>query len=139
MVLRVHCNLGLFVLFWERESERERDKVRVGEGQRNRERERIWGSNSWTVRSWHEPKSGVGCLTNWAPRCPCNLYQNVMKENIKKKLYQFRMCHLPYSEPESYHAFLFTFGSSEPHFFFWLVLYKQYPSLVNKQSSLLIS
>ena len=30
----------------------------------------VWGSNSWTARSWPEPKSRVGCLTDWATQGP---------------------------------------------------------------------
>ena len=31
-----------------------------------------WGSISWTTRSWPEPKSRIGCLTDWATQAPPN-------------------------------------------------------------------
>ena len=62
-----HPGAPMFVYFWER------DRVGVGKGQREREIENLkqapgseltaqslmQGSNSWTVRSWPEPKSGT--------------------------------------------------------------------------------
>ena len=30
----------------------------------------MWGLNSWTMRSWPEPKSRVGRSTNWATQAP---------------------------------------------------------------------
>ena len=77
-----HCQwlcifLGKFIyLFWERES--------TNRGGAGREREReshassvpsarsppIWGSNSWTVKSWPELKPRVRCLTDWDTQTP---------------------------------------------------------------------
>ena len=72
-------------LFWEREHARAHScclHVRGrGKGQRERERGReresqagsavtVQGSNSRTVRSWPEPKSRVGCFTDWATQVP---------------------------------------------------------------------
>ena len=34
----------------------------------------VWGSNSWTVRSWPEPRSRVGRLTDWATQVPQSLF-----------------------------------------------------------------
>ena len=34
------------------------------------------GPNSWTARSWSEPKSRVGCLTDWATRHPWIFFLN---------------------------------------------------------------
>ena len=73
---RINMFLSLFIYF-----ERERASTWAGEGQRERERESQAGSllsaqslmpglNSRTARSWAEPKSRVGCLTNWATQAP---------------------------------------------------------------------
>ena len=53
----------------------------AGEGQRERETESqagsivpewspTWGLNPWTLSSWPETKSRVGCLTDWATQAP---------------------------------------------------------------------
>ena len=67
--------LSLFYSFWERDRETETET--------ETERERIWiPSRLHTVstetphraqthaRSWSKPKSGVGCLTDWATQAP---------------------------------------------------------------------
>ena len=70
---RLQCRNNFFkfiYLFWERERD-----------QRQRQRERnsqagsvltaqMWGSIPWTMRSWPEPKSGIGHSTNWATQAP---------------------------------------------------------------------
>ena len=66
----------LMFIYFERKIECE-----WGEAERGRGRESqagsvlsaqspTWGSNSWTVRSWPEPKSRVGHLTDWATQAP---------------------------------------------------------------------
>ena len=67
-------NLKKVYLFWERKC------VCVVEGQekwrKNSKWEQcsvwslVWGSISLIVRPWPEPKSIVGCLTDWATRVP---------------------------------------------------------------------
>ena len=68
------------IIYFESQQHQE---VRVGEGQRERETQnlkwapgselsaqsRMWGSNSWTTRSWLELKLD-GQLTNWATQVP---------------------------------------------------------------------
>ena len=44
----------------------------------------VWGLKSGTVRSWSEPKSRVGCLTDWTTQEPreINLERSCMSEDI---------------------------------------------------------
>ena len=69
-----------------------------GEGQREKERESqagsswsakspMWGSNSRTVKSWPEMKSGVRSLTNWATRVPQEFCGFKGAGGVKWKLY----------------------------------------------------
>ena len=69
----VHFFLSLFIL--------RRMSLSWGEAEKEEERESqagstlsaqstTWGSVPWTVRSWPEQKSGVGCLAYWAPQAP---------------------------------------------------------------------
>ena len=71
--------LSLFMYF---ERERETQSIWVGEGQREGGRESqagymlpaqstMWVSNAWTVRSWPEPRSRAGHLTDRATQAPC--------------------------------------------------------------------
>ena len=63
-------------LFWDRETEHEWGRVRERETQNLKQapgselsaQSLAWGSNSWTARSWPEPKSDAP-LTE-PPRCP---------------------------------------------------------------------
>ena len=68
-------------LFVYSEREREREGASGGRAEREGERESqaslappaqspTQDSNSWTVRSWPEPKSRVGRLTDWATQAP---------------------------------------------------------------------
>ena len=67
---------------WERgwERERQRERGRMPSRLCAVSAEPDWGSNSRTIRSWPEPKSEVGHLTNWATQAPAN------------HLFLFRMC-----------------------------------------------
>ena len=79
-------------LFWEKES----TTAQEGEGQKERERKfqagsvcsaqsLMWGSKSQTTRRWLEPKSRVGCLTDWATQVPPVTSLNRVKEGVLKK------------------------------------------------------
>ena len=66
--------LCLFIYF-ERESwggaERERERERESQaGSMLLAQSLTWVSNSQTMRSWPEPRSGVRCLTDWATQLP---------------------------------------------------------------------
>ena len=70
----------MFIYFWEREPVCA--CVHVLEGQRERERENLKQAlhcqhrascKDWSrepVRAWPEPKSGVGCLSDWSTQAP---------------------------------------------------------------------
>ena len=54
---------------------REREEVRESQaGYALSAQSPMWGSIPQTVRSWPEPKSKVGCLTDWATQAPLSFY-----------------------------------------------------------------
>ena len=78
MFIYLFLKFYLFILEREREqgqTERERGGERECQaGPALSVRSPTWGLNSWTVRSWPEPKPTVGHLTDWATQACLNVY-----------------------------------------------------------------
>ena len=70
---------------WKRGSERERES-QVGSALSAQSL--MWGSHSWIVRSWPEPKPRVRCLTDWGTQVP-QVPQRCCKDYTRLYIWQY--------------------------------------------------